>query len=272
MGATTTGHEDTSHEEEETHEEEQETKDEEEEKKEEPRGLDADVKSLVEKARLQEKAKLRKELEAAKAFASENTTLKDALSDLRKSKETLEAELKKAKEEEDTGKKKKKEEPTIDTDAIIDEVSGKFRQEIDSIRAENESLKKMAVATEEARKKAELEAYRTSKIAEAKEAGGLIEGLVQGSSPEEIDLAVIEARQEYAKVVEAARKGLGVPPGTPPPDLGAAGSIQPQAGPGGKAETPEEFAQRVKGMSPEDYAKERKKLLKSAGSYQGAAR
>lgn len=183
------------------------------------------VQGLLENARQQEKNKLYKTIED-----KDNTIkqLNDSITDLQ-------------------NQLKSKEETTVEHEKEL----------LSTIQALKETQEKMMKDMENEKEQARLakvQAYKTSKIAEAK--GEIIEALVVGTTEEEIDTALEVAKAEYLKIVAPLRQqveelGKPNPANAPKPS-------NPSTPP-----SMEFTAEQIKAMSQEEYAKYRESLLNS---------
>lgn len=183
------------------------------------------VQGILEDARQQEKNKLYKTIE------DKDNTIKQLTSDVNDLKEQL----------------KLKEATTV-------EAEKELLAQLQSMKeAQDKLIKDMETEKENARK-AELEGYKASKLAEAK--GEIVSGLVFGSTKEEIDASIEVAKAEYQKIV-APLKAQVEQMGKPDPN-NAPGPSNPATPP-----TLEVTAEQLRAMSPAEYAKHRENLLKS---------
>lgn len=139
----------------------------------------------IEKARSQEKAKLYKERAEMK---EEIRTLRDKLKE-------VETQIAATRE---PAKKEKKEDAADDLRDMIKQLQ---QQMVESERRAQEVIRQ-----------AEINRYKQQAIATAKTEGGLVESLVAGNSPEEIDAAIAVAQAEYKLLEEDFKKRYATVP------------------------------------------------------------
>ena len=142
---------------------------------------------------------------------------------------------------------KTKEEVTMEGEKLLLEQIQAMKE------AQDKLIQEMEIEKEQARL-AKVQAYKTSKIAEAN--GEIIEALVKGASEEEIDASIEVAKAEYQKIVAPLKQQveeLGKPNKSNAPKPSNP-STPPQM---------EFTAEQIKAMSHEEYAKYREGLLKS---------
>lgn len=183
------------------------------------------IQNLLETARKQEKDKLYKTVEG-----KENTIkqLNDTITDLQnqlKTKEELSMESEKA---------------------LLEQIQAMKE-------AQDKLIKDMEKEREQARL-AEVQAYRTQKIAEAN--GELVEALVKGNTKEEIDASIEVAKAEYQKIVAPLKQK--VEELEKPSKSSAPKPSSPSTPP-----LMEFNLEQIKAMSPSEYAKYRENLLAS---------
>lgn len=200
-----------------------------------------DVRSLLEKARQEEKSKLYDRIKRSEAIESENVALKARTADLEINLKTLNEKMTAAA----TSPKKK----DVDVDAIVNEAIGTIRNEVSSqleaLKKENDSLKTMQQMTK-------LDAIRSKLIAESN--GKIISALVRGNTEEELQASAIEAKAEYEKIIRSV---------TPSPVV----SAQPNM-PAGAAPTPIGKAETVSsGMDGNPGLSELEKVAQDAKTY-----
>lgn len=194
-----------------------------------------DVKELLEKVRKEEKSKLYPQIDH----------LKKSVEQLQKQNELLVNQLSSVQEDE----KKKGEAKLTETQLI--------QKQMQEITRQNAVLQAQLTTMQEESQKAitiaQLDAYRTRKIAES--GGELIPELVFGESEAEIDAAIIASKQRYIEIRASVKASLkqnmketSVPPvgGTPPSDAVS-----------GRQNAEELTAEMIANMPVEQWAKER---------------
>ena len=234
-----------------------------------------DVKTVIEKARQEEKEKLYDRIRGAKAVESENAALKIAMDKLEKESANL------VKKIEDMSKKTSKpgDSGQVDTQVIIDETAKLVSQQMQAnFKAERDQLVNQINTLSNQLTATSLSSLREKLVAEAN--GKIIPELVRGDTEENLRTSVIEARRAYEKIVSQVGGNL------PKPNASAAESapsaavpaanatMQPAAptmvepgptafttGDNSGADQAEQFGKEVKSMSREDYAKIRKGIL-----------
>lgn len=189
------------------------------------------VKSLIEKARSEEKDKLYKTLE---------TKDKD-ITELREKLKGLQSQL------------EAKENENLSEVEILQKEIRKLETDLAKLNSDIETEREAARAE---KKKAELTAYKERRLREVKEAEqDLVISLVGGNSEEEIEASIQHAILEYQTIEERIldkskkEKPSSTPRVTNPPGIGGGLGIDPT---------------KVKNMSLDEYKKYREKLLEAA--------
>ena len=216
----------------------------------------------IEKARLEEREKLRTQLDNSRAEADK----------LRTENETLKGQLTKATDELTALKASMKPDGVIDVAKAIAEavqaatsrVSGEFAQEIAGLRGQLDQERSVRTQLTLEQRKAQL-------IADAGGSNALIPELVHGSNEDELAASIERSKQIFQRTVGSVKSGAqstatnngnpstGVPPSIPLPASGGAGN------PAGDANLP---PTSVRGMPLREYAKKREELKRSvAGRY-----
>lgn len=183
------------------------------------------IQAILENARQQEKNKLYKTIE------DKDNTIKQ----LNQTVSDLEAKL------------KTKEDATVEHEKEL-------LATIQSLKETQDKLIKDMETEKDNARKAKLESYKASKIAEAK--GEIVAGLVRGDSEEEIDASIEVAKAEYQNIVAPLKQQ--VEELNKPNPANAPKPSNPSTPP-----TLEVTAEQLRAMSPAEYAKHRENLLKS---------
>jgi hypothetical protein len=219
------------------------------------------LKAAVEKARLEERAKLRETIEGLTTQLNSATT---TLAEAKRAQQSAEQLLETLRSSQVNG--------TADVDLIklTEKLSAQLEQKIQAanetrfsaIEQENKSLRDNI-------SKRELAEYRRTAI-EAVGAANLIEELVTGSSPEEIDSSILRAKAAHERIVASLASNTaslnGTQPGVTPPSVPPVPDFQGYGVP--VTTTPP--ASGVKGMSLAEYKLKREELLKTSTPYGGA--
>lgn len=225
-------------------------------KKEDPPqdSLTVDIKAAIEKARTQEKSKLRDQmaaLEAAKEAAALNAaTLSKQVSDLTAALAALKQEP--AKKDEAPAAQQK---PEITQDILTKAVESALKRAEETIFSPQlMKLEEEAKALRAALEKRDLDAYRNQLIESNKDS--IVPELVTGTTREEIDTSLVQAKQTFAKIAQALAAKMS-----------ASGTVLPPAPKAGTpaSGTPSPLSS-VSSMSQKDYAQRREELLRVANA------
>jgi len=172
-----------------------------------PAPSQADLAKGIEKARMEERVRLKDQLTA---LTTQLETVKQQLTSVVAEKEKVEAEFNALKTAHDALKAGMKAEGGIDVEKAIqtavtaakDRLGPALQQEIASLRTE--------LAQERSKREtAEAEQTRTRLIAEAGGTTALIPELVTGRTPEEIAASIESSKQIFARTIGAAASGSG---------------------------------------------------------------
>lgn len=236
----------------------------------------ADVKSVIEKARQEEKQKLYDKISRAESIESENTALKKSITQIESENADLKAKFEASAKE---PKKRQKENEEVNISMIVDETAKAVAQELGTrFQKEREELTTRIRQLEQSLTQRDISVLREKLIAEA--GGKIIPALVRGSTEEEIQTSVIEAKKEYERIASSFSSALTTPASSaasaPSSHVPAAnGTTQPAAStivaPGsmysgaiGESvhDDNQRFGKSVRDMGRDEYAAARKSILK----------
>jgi hypothetical protein len=214
--------------------------------------LDGDIKKLIEKVRKDEKdkqystiEKLRGELDAARgALTERDNTIKNLAE---KKAETKQPEEKKTEPQAGLSEDKLN---LVIAAALKRAEEEIFNPQLSKLQAQNDELKKTLEVKD-------LDEYRQSLI--SKNDGQIIPELVTGSTREELDTSLIQAKQIFARTAEALTKKAGGA-------ADAAGRKMVPLPPANGGTPPGATAPGARNMSLAEWSKNREQMLKEASA------
>lgn len=191
--------------------------------------------------------------DAMKKLTDERDSLADAVKDLTTKIEALEEV--KAKTEKGN---------EVDIKALIESVTAKAGESArKGMNAELSGLQDQVKALQEENRKLSLREYRAKAIEKVRTAGGeLIEPLVRGNSPEEIDQSITEAQQAYAeteRLITSKNSSAGQQ------QQQSQQIPRPPAAGAGQKEVPENL-KSVSQLSQAEYRAKREEIMRAAAN------
>lgn len=202
------------------------------------------------RARAQEKEKLYPEIDR----------MKEELSALRKEREEREAEEARLRAEAEEAERRKAEEE-MDVRTLLEQKQAEYEAMLEAERMERE---KAFALLEQERQFQELQAYRQQRVAQESEniIPELLD-LVDGSTPDEIEMSIAGLRERSSRILESAQSALQAARR----DMVGARVTAPAAGPLDTNSDNQSFtADQISNMSFNDYVKNRSKLLGQAAA------
>lgn len=204
----------------------------------------------IARARSQEKEKLYSELDR----------LKDELGSLKKEREERESEEARIRAEAEEAARRKAEEE-MDVRSLLEKKESEWEQQL---RLEREERERAFALLEQERHFAELQSYRQTRIeGERDEIIPELLDLVSGNTREEIDASIESLRERSSRILDSAQQAMQAARR----DMTGSRVTAPPAGPLDTNSEQQTFtAEQIAGMSFQDYAKYRSRLLGQASA------
>jgi hypothetical protein len=210
------------------------------------------LKAAIEKARLEERNKLRADLEAKQKSVDENAA---KLAEMQKTVDTLNATM-------DSLKTAKTSDGTVDVSKLLSEITEKvstpYSKELQDLKQQLNTL--------------QLERLKGQLIQEAGGPSSLVMELIGGSSEAEIRASIEKSKSAYAALEAKIKAALGTSGNNSnrnanadttnnPPDVNGAAGGSGAGGSGAGRGADGSLIANVKAMTPEEYAANRAKLM-----------
>jgi len=232
-----------------------------------------EIKNAIQKAREEERAKLYDRINSLEEQATKDAesieAQKKMADESAKKVESLSSELETVKNNTKGGK--------VDVQAVIEETTKRISSEYEKMLSEErKNTSERMSQLEKQNNQLSIERYRDQRITQEGGENALIVAMVNGGTKEEIDNSIQAAKQEFAKLQERfgkqgdAANSHGnspqgqMPPVTPPPV--PKGGNPPQGG----ADALDSTLKSVRGLTPQQYAKQRADIRAAASKRFGS--
>ena len=223
-----------------------------------------DVAEKIQKARAQEKAKLYPKMEKLE----EELALLRSKEQEREAKEAERKAARQAREAEAAAERKKQEESELEVRDLLAKKEQEWQTQLESERAERE---KAFALLEREREFQDLQQYRSQRIEQERDAiiPELID-LVSGNNKDEIEASINGLKERSSKIFENVAAASQQATQQTRKEMVGASITAPASGPLDNDSASRSYSPNdISNMSMADYAKERARLLGSAGTNRG---